>query len=71
MTTTVAQCPSDRTVKLVTIDGGGHEWPGVQRSGPLDVRPTATAAPAPTPTAGAGTVDATAEVWAFFTQHRR
>jgi polyhydroxybutyrate depolymerase len=71
VTTSVSQCPADRTVKLITIEGGGHEWPGVQRSGALDAAPTATAAPLPTPVPDSGTVDATAEVWAFFAKHKR
>ncbi len=71
VTTSVAQCPSDRTVKLVTILGGGHEWPGVESSGPLDASPTATETPPATPSTGTGTVDATAEIWAFFARHHR
>jgi polyhydroxybutyrate depolymerase len=27
VTTSVASCPGSRLVELVTIDGGGHEWP--------------------------------------------
>ena len=51
VTTTTAQCPEGRTVELVAIEGGGHEWPGVARRGPLDASPEpATASPA---TAGA------------------
>jgi len=69
--TSVAQCPSDRTVKLITIQGGGHDWPGVERSGPLDASPTATETPPATPSTDSGTVDATAEIWAFFAKHHR
>lgn len=27
ITTSTAGCPDDRDVVLVTVDGGGHEWP--------------------------------------------
>jgi polyhydroxybutyrate depolymerase len=27
LTTSVAECPGGVTVELITIDGGGHEWP--------------------------------------------
>ena len=27
MTTSTAGCPDGRNVVLVTVDGGGHEWP--------------------------------------------
>ncbi|MBK8470263.1 MAG: hypothetical protein IPL45_10900 [Actinomycetales bacterium] len=39
VTTMTADCPESRTVELVSIDGGGHEWPGVGRRGPLDAFP--------------------------------
>jgi len=28
VTTSTAECPGNRSVVLVTIDGGGHQWPG-------------------------------------------
>lgn len=28
VTTSVARCPGGRTVELISIEGGGHEWPG-------------------------------------------
>lgn len=34
-----SMCPSNRAVALVTIQGGGHAWPGVPRRGPLDATP--------------------------------
>ncbi len=71
VTTSVAQCPSDRTVTLVTIEGGGHAWPGVGRSGPLDAQPTATQTPPATSDPGADGVNATALVWEFFRAHQR
>lgn len=40
VTTTTTQCPEGRTVELVTIEGGGHDWPGVTRTGPLDASPS-------------------------------
>ena len=27
VTTSIAQCPDGRSVALLTVDGGGHEWP--------------------------------------------
>ncbi len=27
VTTSTAQCPDNRSVVLITVDGGGHEWP--------------------------------------------
>jgi polyhydroxybutyrate depolymerase len=28
LTTSTAGCADNRSVVLVTVDGGGHEWPG-------------------------------------------
>lgn len=28
VTTSAAECPNGRAVTLLTVDGGGHEWPG-------------------------------------------
>ena len=39
VTTATAQCPRGRAVVLVLVAGGGHSWPGVGRSGPLDASP--------------------------------
>lgn len=57
VTTTTAQCPEGRTVELVTIEGGGHAWPGTTRSGPLDASPSPgpdvpSRSPAAAPAAG-------------------
>ena len=54
---TTAQCPEGRTVELVTIEGGGHAWPGTTRSGPLDASPSPgpvvpSKSPAAAPAAG-------------------
>jgi polyhydroxybutyrate depolymerase len=27
ITTSIANCPDGRDVVLITVDGGGHEWP--------------------------------------------
>lgn len=53
VTRSLARCPSGRDVLLVTVEGGGHEWPGVARSGPLDARPSATTTPGPMPSSAA------------------
>jgi polyhydroxybutyrate depolymerase len=61
VTTSVATCPSGRSVELITIAGAGHQWPGgkapglVGRAIGLDEPSTALAA---TPT-----------IWAFFQAH--
>ncbi|MEI2730796.1 MAG: PHB depolymerase family esterase [Dermatophilaceae bacterium] len=86
VTRSLARCPSGRDVLLVTVEGGGHAWPGVARSGPLDSHPSATTTPAPAPTPtptpdGAApsphasqsgdALNATWEIWAFFKAHAR
>ena len=49
-------CSADSAVELVTIEGGGHSWPGGARLARfLDAPSTA--------------LDATDEIWAFFTRH--
>jgi polyhydroxybutyrate depolymerase len=87
-TVTVAEagCTNNATVELVTIEGGGHAWPGVARSGPLDASPSPTTSattPAttsasgpgsPTSTAsetGAAWFNATDQIWSFFDAHTR
>ena len=81
VTTETAECPEARTVELVIIEGGGAEWPGVSRSGPLDASPSPTTQPTATvavPTVGptvvptgAAAYDTTAQLWAFFKTHTR
>ncbi len=80
LTFTTAQCPSDRTVALVTIEGGGHAWPGVIERGPLDASPSpaptgsTTAAPVVTvgPTVATSPGYPTTErLWEFFKPHNR
>lgn len=81
VTTQTAECPESRTVKLVIIEGGGADWPGVGRSGPLDASPSATAAPTATvavPTVGptvspdaVAAYNTTARLWEFFKAHER
>jgi polyhydroxybutyrate depolymerase len=54
--TTWAVCAAGTAVELVTIDGGGHSWPGGRRlSGTLD--PPSAA------------LDATPRIWDFFDAH--
>ncbi|MBK8756877.1 MAG: hypothetical protein IPM08_07050 [Actinomycetales bacterium] len=43
VTVETAQCAVGRTVSLVLLEGGGHEWPGVRHTGPLDASPAPTA----------------------------
>lgn len=50
-------CAEDADVELYTLQGGGHEWPG---GGPL---PEWLCGPF------THTIDATAEMWAFFSRH--
>jgi polyhydroxybutyrate depolymerase len=63
VTTSVATCPSGRSVELITIAGAGHQWPG-SPSRPaveklLGLDPPSTA------------LDATDVIWRFFADHRR
>lgn len=61
VSTSVASCPGNRTVELITIAGAGHQWPGassqsaIQRL--LGTDPPSTA------------LDATQTIWRFFTAH--
>lgn len=78
LTFATAECPSDRTVALVTIEGGGHQWPGVVERGPLDASPSPVTAPTATPEVTVGpTVPAptayptTQRLWEFFKVHSR
>jgi len=56
VTTSIASCPSRRTVELITIAGAGHQWPGSTkgRQG------------ADTPYPG---LNATQVIWEFFAAH--
>lgn len=62
VTTSVASCPDERAVELITIAGAGHQWPGgvdrpvLQRLLQLDAPSTA--------------ISATSTIWTFFAQHR-
>ncbi|GAB4333898.1 MAG: PHB depolymerase family esterase [Dehalococcoidia bacterium] len=51
-------CVGGTSVVLVTIEGGGHAWPGGERSGSLTDVPTRWP-------------DATEEIWKFFAEHPR
>jgi len=52
VTVETAQCAVGRTVSLVLVEGGGHEWPGVRHTGPLDASPAPTALGKSTVSAG-------------------
>jgi polyhydroxybutyrate depolymerase len=60
--TETATCPAGRDVKVITIDGAGHQWPGatidrarLERDGPSNQPSRA--------------IDATTELWSFFSAH--
>jgi polyhydroxybutyrate depolymerase len=55
VTTSVATCPGGRAVELVTVAGGGHEWPGAPKLG--------------SDTATASGLSATDTIWRFFASH--
>jgi polyhydroxybutyrate depolymerase len=50
-------CASASAVELVTIDGGGHSWPGGERLARFLDPPSAA-------------LDATDEIWRFFARHQ-
>jgi polyhydroxybutyrate depolymerase len=56
VTTSTAGCAEDRSVVLITIDGGGHQWPGgitfLERGDPMS-----------------GALNATQALWQFFAAH--
>jgi polyhydroxybutyrate depolymerase len=51
-----ASCAGDSTVELVTIEGGGHSWPGGARLARFLDEPSTA-------------LDASREIWAFFARH--
>jgi polyhydroxybutyrate depolymerase len=53
---TFAPCAGGSAVELVTIEGGGHSWPGGDRMARF-LDPPSTA------------LDATEEIWRFFAHH--
>ena len=61
VTTSIASCPDEHTIELITIAGAGHQWPGspdrplIQKALGLDTPSTA--------------LDATNVVWSFFSAH--
>jgi polyhydroxybutyrate depolymerase len=62
VTTSIASCPNNLSVGLITIDGAGHQWPGSVAEGPvisklLGLDPPSTA------------LNATQTFWNFFSQH--
>ena len=77
VTINAASCAAGRAVSLVTVDNGGHWWPGVIHSGPMDASPAPEiATPRPTssalPTVGTpAPFDTTKALWDFLSAHVR
>jgi polyhydroxybutyrate depolymerase len=63
VTTSIAQCPAGRTVELITIQGAGHQWPGVKTNA-LIRKLVGT-------DASSTALDATSTIWRFFSQHHK
>jgi polyhydroxybutyrate depolymerase len=61
--TETATCAAHLDVKVITIDGAGHQWPGAT----LDAARAAEDGPQDQPSRAA---DATRELWAFFAAHQ-
>lgn len=59
VTTSIATCPSDRKVELVTIAGAGHQWPGAPGPGPIASRLLHLDTPSTA-------LNATDTIWTFF-----
>jgi polyhydroxybutyrate depolymerase len=64
VTTSIATCPDDRAVELITIAGAGHQWPG---SKPMN-QVIADALDLDQPS---DALDATSVMWSFFAAHPR
>ncbi len=62
--TETATCAPGEDVKVITIDGAGHQWPGAT----LDARRAAEDGPDNQPSTA---LDATRQLWAFFSSHQR
>lgn len=60
--TQTATCAPGEDVKVITIDGAGHQWPGAT----LDAARAAQDGPDDQPSTA---VDATSQLWAFFSAH--
>ena len=60
--TETATCAPGTDVKVITIDGAGHQWPGAT----LDAARLARDGPHDQPSRA---IDATAELWSFFSSH--
>ena len=56
VTTSTADCVDGRGVVLITVDGGGHQWPGSA--------PNGAGADPPSPA-----LNATSTLWQFFAGH--
>lgn len=63
VTTSIADCPSNRQVELITIAGAGHQWPGGAPNA-LGQRILHTAPPSTA-------LNATAVIWQFFAAHAK
>lgn len=59
-----ASCADGRSVALTTVDGAGHQWPGSVPAPAAVMRLLGIDPPS-------NTLDATAELWAFFEAHPR
>jgi len=60
--TETATCRPGTDVKIITIDGAGHQWPGAV----LDAQRAAQDGPQDQPSTA---LDATAQLWSFFAAH--
>jgi polyhydroxybutyrate depolymerase len=60
VTTSLASCPNDRAVELITISGAGHQWPGA----PGPKGPISKSLDPPFPG-----LNATDTIWQFFETH--
>lgn len=55
-TTTWSPCRAGTAVKLITVDGAGHQWPGGQQMAKILDKPTTA-------------LDAPSVIWKFFKDH--
>ncbi|HEU0164544.1 MAG TPA: PHB depolymerase family esterase [Thermomicrobiales bacterium] len=61
VTTSIASCPDDRTVELISVAGAGHQWPG---GAPHPLRTILVDADPPS-----DALNATSTIWTFFAAH--
>ena len=62
--TETAECRAGRTVRLVTVEGAGHQWPGSQPPNPAAKAALGLDEPS-------AALDATATLWEFFSSKHR